>query len=384
MAKKREASVGVVEPQKFTFARPPHELVLESGQKIGPITVTYETYGTLNAAKDNAILVVHALSGDAHAAGFHKKTDKKSGWWDIMIGPGKPVDTTRFFVVCSNVLGGCKGTTGPSSINPKTGKPYGISFPVVTIGDMVTVQKHLLDHLGIQKLHSVIGGSMGGMQVLEWVLQYPDISKSAIVVASCAALSAQAIAFDAVGRNAITADPAWKNGKYAGNARIPGLAVARMLGHITYLSEAGMRERFGRTLYENDDYSYEFKDEFAIETYLAYKGSTFLDRFDANSYLYVTKAMDYYDVAAQYGKGSLEKAFSRVKAKMMFVSFTSDWLFPPRQSIEMVHAFQKSGKDAAYLNIDTAYGHDSFLLPCDRLFRGIRNFLLHVKDSGEA
>jgi homoserine O-acetyltransferase len=375
----------IVDTQYFTFAENNDPLELESGQKIGPVTVAYETYGTLSAARDNAILIVHALSGDAHVAGYHSASERKPGWWDIMIGPGKPVDTDCYFVVCSNVLGGCQGTTGPASIDPgtvvnsATGKPYGVRFPVVTIGDMVSVQKRLVEHLGITRIHSVMGGSMGGMQVLEWVLKYPDMARSAIIIASCAALSAQAIAFDAVGRAAITSDPAWKAGDYYdSDARIPGLAVARMLGHITYLSEAGMRDRFGRKLKESGDYAYEFRDEFEIESYLAYKGSSFLDRFDANSYLYVTKAMDYFDAAVKYGGGELVEAFRKITAKMFFVSFTSDWLFPPRQSVEMVRAAEQAGKRVSYLNIDTPYGHDSFLLPCDRLHSGVRSFLSHA------
>ncbi|RPJ08662.1 MAG: homoserine O-acetyltransferase [Spirochaetaceae bacterium] len=379
MTERNTHSVGIVKTLKLTFAENGDPLLLENSQKISPVTVAYETYGELSDTRDNAILIVHALSGDAHVAGYHSESDRKPGWWDIMVGPGKPVDTNRYFVICSNVLGGCQGTTGPSSNDSATRKPYGVRFPVVTIGDMVEVQKRLLDSLGINRLHSVMGGSMGGMQVLEWVMKYPDIPKSAIVIASCAALSAQAIAFDAVGRSAITSDPAWNAGDYYDtDSRIPGLAVARMLGHITYLSEAGMRDRFGRKLKESGDYAYEFRDEFEIETYLAYKGSSFLDRFDANTYLYVTKAMDYFDAGAKYGNGSLVEAFRNVKAKMFFVSFTSDWLFPSRQSVEMVRSAEQAGKRVSYLNIDTPYGHDSFLLPCDRLFSGVQSFLSHV------
>jgi homoserine O-acetyltransferase len=372
-------SVGIVERKYYTFSQPPDELALESGEKIGPVTVAYETYGHLSEQRDNAVLIVHALSGDAHVAGYHSRTDKKPGWWDIIIGPGKPIDTGRYFVICSNILGGCQGTTGPSSINPATGKPFSLDFPVITISDMVQVQKKLIDHLGIDRLLSVIGGSMGGMQALEWILKYPSIPRSAVVIASCAALSAQGIAFDAVGRNAITSDPAWRKGSYYGvNGRIVGLAVARMLGHITYLSAAGMRERFGRKLREDLDYAYEFKDEFEIESYLAHQGTRFLDRFDANSYLYITKAMDYFDIAARYGNGSLEQALAGVRCRMLFASFTSDWLFPPSRSKELVQALQRQGKIVSYINIDSSYGHDAFLLPNESLFGVVRHFLLHV------
>jgi homoserine O-acetyltransferase len=357
-------------------------LELESGERLGPVTVAYETYGELSAGRDNAVLVAHALSGDSHAAGFYAAGDGKAGWWDIMIGPGKPIDTRQYYVVCSNILGGCRGTTGPSSINPAAGEPFALDFPVITIADMVAVQKKLLDQLGVRSLLAVIGGSMGGMQALEWLLQFPDFPRSAVVIASGAALSAQAIAFDAVGRNAITADPGFNNGRYyASRDKIAGLAVARMLGHITYLSPAGMRERFGRKLKENGAYAYQFKDEFEIESYLAHQGHRFLDRFDANSYLYITKAMDYFDVAGKYGGGSLESACERVRAKTLFVSFTSDWLFPPAQSQELVRAFQRLGRDVTYLNIESSYGHDSFLMPGAHLSRALEQFLAHV-DGG--
>jgi homoserine O-acetyltransferase len=376
-------SVGLVEKKLFTFAEPPDELILESGEKLGPVTVAYETYGELSPQRDNAVLIVHALSGDSHVAGLYAADDRKPGWWDLMIGPGKPIDTLQYFVVCSNILGGCQGTTGPSSINPATGEPYGLDFPVVTVSDMVAVQKKLIEHLGIESLLAVIGGSMGGMQALEWILKYPEVPQSAVVIASCAALSAQAIAFDAVGRSAITADPGFENGRYYSlGGKIAGLAVARMLGHITYLSPAGMRERFGRKLKGNGDYSYEFKDEFEIESYLAHQGLRFLDRFDANSYLYITKAMDYFDIAGKYGGGSLEQAFARCRAKTLFVSFSSDWLFPPAQSKELVQALQRSGRKVAYLNIESSYGHDAFLMPCDSLSRALGHFLEQVGKGG--
>lgn len=369
-------SFGLVKKQYYTFAKAQAELRLESGRLFGPITVAYETYGQLSQAKDNAILVLHALSGDSHAAGKYSETDRKPGWWDIMIGPGKPLDTDKYFIVCSNVLGGCQGTTGPSSVNPKTNKPYCLDFPVITIADMVAVQRELIVYLGIERLLAVIGGSMGGMQALEWVLAYPEAVAAGIIIASCAALSAQAIAFNAVGRNAITSDKLWNNGNYYGRAeKILGLAVARMLGHITYLSEEGMRERFGRKRKNSQQYAYHFDDEFEIESYLSHQGLSFLDRFDANSYLYITKAMDYFDLAARYGGGNLAEAFSRLKAQLLFVAFTSDWLFPPAQSEEMVRVILQKHKQVSYLKIDSSYGHDAFLLPSPSLNLAISNFL---------
>jgi homoserine O-acetyltransferase len=376
-------SVGLVKKQFYTFGDKRDPLVLESGVRFFPVTVAYETYGALSRRGDNAVLIVHALSGDSHVAGYHARRDKKPGWWDILVGPGKPVDTRRYFVICSNVLGGCQGTTGPSSVNPVTKKPYALDFPVITISDMVDVQKRLLDHLGVTRLVSVVGGSMGGMQALEWLLRYPAVPRNAVIIASCAALSAQAIAFDAVGRSAITADPAFKKGRYYGRGgRTAGLAVARMLGHITYLSAAGMRQRFGRKRKETEAYAYQFKDEFEIESYLAHQGLRFLDRFDANSYLYITKAMDYFDIAARYGDGSLEKAFARARGRTLYVSFTSDWLFPPAQSWEMVQAQQRLGQDVTYLNIESSYGHDSFLLNTPEMFRAVTRFLDHARREG--
>jgi homoserine O-acetyltransferase/O-succinyltransferase len=373
-------SAGLVEKHYYTFASADEPLALESGQRIGPVTVAYETYGALAAARDNAVLIVHALSGDSHVAGYYTPEDKKPGWWDNMVGPGKPIDTARYFVICSNVLAGCRGTTGPSSVNPASGEHYALDFPVVTVSDMVSVQKKLLEHLGVSSLVSVVGGSMGGMQALEWLLKYPEVPKSAIVIASCAALSSQAIAFDAVGRSAITADPGFHEGRYYGSdGKTAGLAVARMLGHITYLSAAGMRERFGRKRKDNETYAYQFKDEFEIESYLAHQGLRFLDRFDANSYLYITKAMDYFDIAAKYGGGSLEQAFARVRARSLFISFTSDWLFPPAQSWEMVQALQRLGRDVTYLNIESSFGHDAFLMDCPDLFRAVDRFLAHAQ-----
>ena len=291
------SSVGLVRTEHFTFAEPPRELVLACGRTLGPITLAYETYGTLNEARDNAVLVLHALSGDAHAAGWHTPQDPAPGWWEVMIGPGKGLDTDRYFVICANIIGGCQGSTGPSSVDPATGRPYGLSFPVVTVKDMVATQRRLLDHLGIEQLLCVIGGSMGGMQVLQWVVDYPERVRLAIPVASTAQLSPQAIALNEVGRQAIMADPCWRQGDYYGRA-LPrsGLAIARMVGHISYLSDRSMQGKFGRRLQDREGYGYGFAPDFAVESYLYYKGDHFVGRFDANSYLYISRAMDYFDL----------------------------------------------------------------------------------------
>ncbi|MHC4099061.1 MAG: homoserine O-acetyltransferase MetX [Planctomycetota bacterium] len=336
-------------------------LTLKCGKKLAPIDVAYETYGQLNEAGDNAILICHALSGNAHVAGYNSNDDKKPGWWDVMVGPGKGIDTNQYFVICSNFLGGCSGTTGPCSINPETGKPYGLDFPIITIADMVKVQKLLLDKLGIKQLLAVIGGSIGGMQVLQWVIEYPDFVKAALPIATTTHLGAQSIAFDAVGRNAILADANFANGQYQ-DKKGPdkGLAIARMIGHITYLSEQGMRQKFGRELRDAEHYSYDFNSEFAVETYLDYQGQTFVERFDANSYLYITKAADYFDLKKEYG--SLQKAFENVNSRFLIVSFASDWLFTPEQSKAMVDALAANRKDVSYFNFESSYGHDAFLL----------------------
>ena len=378
---KKVDSLGIVETKYLTFAHPPEELELEGGRKLGPITLAYETYGRLSPAKDNAILVVHALSGDAHAAGFHKPGEKNPGWWDIMIGPGKGMDTDKYFVICSNFLAGCKGSTGPSSIDPATGRPFGITFPVVTIRDMVNAQRVLMDHLGIDRLLGVIGGSMGGMQVLEWVARYPQRVRLAIPIATTSKLSAQAIAFDEVGRLAIQADPNWRGGDYYGKA-VPrrGLAIARMIGHITYLSERSMHQKFGRKLQDKTAYGYGFVTDFEVESYLRHKGDRFVDRFDANSYLYITKAMDYFDLAQSYG--SLEQAFAGVETRFMVISFSSEWLFPSFQSKEIVSALRKVNAQAIYTEIQTDHGHDAFLLESEQLARLISNFLEHGSNTG--
>ncbi len=373
------ASVGIVTPQFYTFAEAPHELELECGVRLGPITLAYETYGTLNETGSNAILITHALSGDAHVAGLHHEEDAKPGWWDSMVGPGKAFDTNRYFVVCSNVLGGCRGTTGPAAINPATGKAYGLDFPVITIGDMVQAQRHLVDHLGIDTLLAVAGGSMGGMQALEWATRYPDRVGSAMIIASTHTSGAQQIAFDAVGRHAIQGDKDFQNGDYYGTeGPSQGLAIARMLAHITYLSDESMRLKFGRNLRSADQLKYDFDSEFAVETYLDYQGEQFVNRFDANTYLYVTKAMDYFDIASRFG--SLDEAMKVITSKILVLSFSSDWLYPPYFSEDIVYALARQRKNVTYCNIQSAYGHDAFLLEVNVLSKIIGGFLDHMKN----
>jgi len=344
----------VTEVASCTFDR----LELDSGVTLTPVEVAYETYGELNAARSNAILIVHAFSGDAHAAG-------EGGWWASMIGPGKAFDTDQYFVICSNVLGGCRGTTGPGSINPETGCPWAMSFPQITVGDMVRLQKLLIDHLGIGKLLTVSGGSMGGMQALEWAVSYPENVLSAIPIATTARHSAQQIAFNEVGRQAIMADPDWNNGDYYGG-RLPGrgLAVARMVGHITYMSDESMREKFGRKL--------RTPDQFEVESYLKYRGYKFVDRFDANSYIYITRAMDTFDLTQ---RGALPTLFEANTARFLLISFTSDWLYPPYQCLEIVKALRGRNCDVAYCNLDARYGHDSFLVEVEQQTEVVRGFL---------
>jgi len=369
-------SVGIVEKKFFKTADPPGLMLLENGAELGPLTIAYETYGELNDEKNNAVLICHALSGDSHVAGYYDSADAKPGWWDIMVGPGKGIDTDKYFVICSNILGSCMGTTGPGSINPATSKPYGPEFPFVTIGDMVRAQKALMDYLGIRKILSVVGGSIGGMQVLEWCVRYPQMVVSAIPLASTTRHSALAIAFNEVARQAIMADPDWNNGNYyAGQKPNHGLAVARMIGHITYLSDESMRHKFGRRLQNKSDLSFHFDADFEVESYLRHQGTKFVDRFDANSFLYITKAADYYDLEKQYGDGSGVKAFSRTGAKFLVVSFTSDWLYPTYQSRAMVKAMKKSNLDVSFCEIEAEWGHDAFLLPSPRLNSMIRGFL---------
>jgi len=372
-------SVGLVEKKSFSFAEPPDEVTLESGEKLGPITIAYETCGELNKDKSNAVFICHALSGDSHVAGYYSKDDPKPGWWDIMVGPGKGIDTDKYFIICSNILGSCVGSTGPCTYNPETVEPYGLDFPVVTIGDMVKAQKALLDYLGIKKILAVIGGSIGGMQVLEWCVRYPEMVVSAIPLATTTKHSALAIAFNEVARQAIMADPNWNNGNYfAGPKPDLGLAVARMIGHITYLSDESMRIKFGRRLQDKSDFSFNFDADFQVESYLRYQGAKFVDRFDANSFLYITKAGDYYDLEKLHGEGSAVKAFSKTKARFLVVSFTSDWLYPTYQSKAMVQAMKKNGLDVSFCEIEAEWGHDAFLLPSERLTALLKGFLESV------
>ncbi len=374
MVETEQESVGIVQTRTIRVVERERPLELECGKKFGPIDVAYETYGQLSEAGDNAVLVCHALSGDAHVAGLHHPDDKKPGWWDIMVGRGKGIDTNRYFVICSNSLGGCSGTTGPGSTNPATGKSYSLDFPIITIADMVRVQKLLLDKLGIRKLLAVIGGSIGGMQVLQWAVAYPDFVRAAIPIATTTHLGAQSIAFDAVGRNAILADPNFSGGRYVnGKGPARGLAIARMIGHITYLSEQGMREKFGRQLRNSERYSYDFNSEFAVETYLDHQGQSFVERFDANSYLYITKAADYFDLAREYG--SLRQAFANTRCRFLVISFASDWLFTPAQSRAIVDALVANGKDVSFCDITSPYGHDAFLLEPETLGSLISGFL---------
>jgi homoserine O-acetyltransferase len=354
---------------------PESPLVLDSGKRIAPLTIAYMTYGTLNEARSNAVLVCHALSGDQFVASTHPVTGKP-GWWSTVVGPGKPIDTNRFFVICANVVGGCMGTTGPSAIDPSTGEPYGLGFPLVTVRDMVRSQAMLLDALGIEQLLLVLGGSMGGMQVLQWASSYPERVYSAMPIATAARHSAQNIAFHEVGRQAIMADPDWRGGDYAlaGIKPSKGLAVARMAAHITYLSEAALQRKFGRELHDRNALSFGFDADFQIESYLRHQGMTFVDRFDANSYLYITRAMDYFDLAADYG-GVLAEAFRGIKTRFCLVSFTSDWLFPTNENKRIAHALNAAGANVSFVEIASDRGHDAFLLDEPELFDTIRGFL---------
>ena len=371
---KANNTVGTVRTNYFHLASPPNELTLENGEKLGPITVAYETYGQLNAERSNAILILHALSGDAHAAGFHEG-DEKPGWWDDMIGPGRAFDTDKYFIICSNVLGGCKGTTGPSSTNPNTGRKYGLDFPVISFSDMVHVQKHLIDHLKIDQLLAVAGGSMGGMQALEWVASFPDKLKSAIIIAAAVRHSSQQIALNEVGRQAIMADPHWKGGYYD-DSRPPakGLSVARMIGHITFMSDISMAEKFGRRHGQNGK-PHKFSNGFAVEEYLHNRGDNFVRRFDANSYLYITKAMDTFDVSR--GK-SLYEVFKGIESKILVIAFKSDWLYPASQSREIVRACKLAGIDTTYCEVFSTYGHDAFLLEVQEETHLVKHFLEKV------
>lgn len=369
-----EQSVGLVEPCHVTIPLPSGGLKLENGGSLPELMIAYESYGALNAAGDNAVFICHALTGDAHAAGYHSPTDKSPGWWDDMIGPGKGLDTNRFHVICANILGGCKGTTGPSSINPATGFPYGAEFPAITIGDIVHAQYLLLRHLGIAKLHAVIGGSFGGMLVLEWSIRYPDVPDHCVCIASAASLSAQALAFDIVGREVITSDPCWAGGNYYGTGKLPkdGLAAARMIGHITYLSPEIMAAKFGRKKKELAPEE-RFSTRFEVESYLQHQGEKFVERFDSNSYLHITHAMDSYDLVEQYG--DLKSAFKHVKARFLVVALSSDWLFPPEQSLEIASALVHIGKPVSYCLLKAPYGHDAFLVDIENMSQIICTFL---------
>ena len=367
-----ETSVGFVETQSAGF----DELPLDSGLTLSPVTIAYETYGTLNEEGTNAILLLHALSGDAHAAGYHRG-ETKPGWWDMMVGPGRAFDTSRYFMICSNVIGGCKGSTGPADIDRTTGREYGLRFPVVTVPDMVRAQKLLLERLGIERLLSVAGGSMGGMQALQWVTAYPEMVASCIPIATTHRHSPMQIAFNEVGRQAIMTDPNWRDGDYYGFEDPPdaGLAVARMIGHVTYLSDESMHAKFGRRLQDKEVYGYDFTMDFEVESYLQHQGEVFTRRFDANTYLYITKALDYFDLSG--GRGTLVEAFADVPAETRFlvIAFSSDWLYPPSQSKEIVRALKGNGLDCTHLEVNSSFGHDAFLVETGQQTLLISNFL---------
>lgn len=377
-------SVGIVSTQFATLFTGDKPLTLESGKTLGSIVVAYETYGQLSPAKDNAIYVCHALTGDAHVAGRHSAESKKPGWWDGIVGPGKALDTNRYFVICANTLGGCMGTTGPGSIDPATNKPYGMRFPFITIGDMVEVHAELCRYLGAEHLLAVVGGSLGGMMVLDWSLRFPQMMTGAVCLASAARLSAQGIAFNAVGRRAIYADPNFNSGDYYDtDGPRYGLALARMLAHITYLSELSIESKFGRKLQHSDHLEYELQSEteFQIESYLHYQGQRFVERFDANSYLFLTRAMDYFDITARYE--SLVAAMRQTTARFLIASYNSDWLFPMSQSREIVAALLAAHRHVTYLELESDKGHDSFLLEIEQLSEVLIPFLAelhrHVK-----
>lgn len=371
-----EDSVGLVVPQTARFDEP---LALACGRSLASYELVYETYGTLNASTSNAVLICHALSGHHHAAGYHAATDRKPGWWDSCIGPGKPIDTNRFFVVSLNNLGGCNGSTGPSSVNPATGKPYGAEFPVLTVEDWVHSQARLADRLGIQQWAAIVGGSLGGMQALQWTMTYPERVRHCVDIASAPKLSAQNIAFNEVARQAILTDPEFHGGSFQDQGVIPkrGLMLARMVGHITYLSDDSMGEKFGREL-KSDKLNYDFHSvEFQVESYLRYQGEEFSGRFDANTYLLMTKALDYFDPAATHG-GDLAATLAHVKADYCIMSFTTDWRFSPARSREIVDALMAARKNVCYLEIDSPYGHDAFLIPTPRYMQGFSNYMNRI------
>ena len=372
-----KGSVGLVETKRLRLRLPPEGFVLENGDALPELQVAYETYGNLSASGDNAVYICHALTGDAHVAGYHSRDDAKVGWWDAMIGPGKGIDTSRFHVICANILGGCMGTTGPSSIDPRTGRPYGSKFPSITIGDIVRVQELFLRQMGLTRLAAVVGGSLGGMQVLEWSIRFPQMVKKCICIASGMNLSAQALAFDIVGRNAILSDPAWTGGDYYHNQQKPsqGLAQARMIGHITYLSSENMKSKFGREKKEMDGPLPRFATPFQVESYLDHQSSKFVNRFDANSYLHITEAMDVFDLSEKTGDPS--DAFRNVDSKTRFlvVALSSDWLFPPEQSLQLASTLVRAGKRVSYCLLRSPYGHDAFLVEIECLAEVVRSFL---------
>lgn len=369
----KKESVGIVKTKYFDLEK---DLKLESGKTLINVTIAYETYGKLNKEKNNAILVCHALSGDAHAAGWHGD-DKKPGWWEILIGPGKALDSEKYFIISSNILGGCSGSTGPSSINPTTGEKYNLDFPVITIKDMIKAQKKLVENFQIDQLLAVIGGSMGGMQVLQWMVSYPHMVKKAIPIATTALSSPQQIAFNEVGRQAIITDPHWNNGDYYDNNMGPrnGLALARMIAHITYLSDESMYEKFGRDLKDKNEISYDFSMDFQVESYLHYQGDAFVKRFDANSYLYITKAIDYFDLSSN---GSLIEGLKNVKSKIHIISIDSDWLYPSDQSKNILMALNANNIDVTYGELKSTYGHDAFLLEDGQLNYMVNNFITNT------
>lgn len=370
-------------PRKyFTFADDGQGMELDNGTFLGPITLAYETYGTLSPARDNAILILHAFSGDSHVAS-HPGEDGEAGlpgWWETMVGPGKAIDTDRYFVICSNILGSCMGSTGPCSENPATKKSYSLDFPVVTIGDMVRAQKNLIEHLGIGKLLAVIGGSVGGMQALQWCVSYPEMVHSAIPLATSMRHSALAIAFNEIARQAIMADPKWRQGRYDSDPPELGLAVARMVGHVTYLSDEAMRRKFGRRLQDRSDFSFNFETNFQVESYLRHQGAKFVRRFDANSLLYITKAADYFDLSGSEERSVLGLSGSAIR--FLVISFSSDWLYPTYQSKELVRALKRDGMDVSFCEIEADSGHDAFLIDNARLKEMVSGFLKGVSGNG--
>jgi len=378
-----DGSFGIVETRTVQLFEPPASLTLAGGGRLDAVTVAYETYGTLSPERDNAIFICHALTGDAHAAGRHGGEADSLGWWDDFVGPGRGLDTDRYFVICANVLGGCQGTTGPGDVSPGSAGPWGLEFPFITVDDIVRVHAALVDHLGIEKLLAVIGGSLGGMQVLEWAARFPDTLGSAIVLASGAKLTARGIAFNAIGRRAILVDPNFHDGDYYSTDKSPrfGLGLARMVAHLTYLSEASIEMKFGRRLQEGDRFAYDLarETEFQVESYLHHQGKRFVERFDANSYLYLTRAMDYFDLATTHG--SLPEAFGRTDARFLVVSYSTDWLFSTSQSREMVSAMVKAGRDTTFLEFESPYGHDAFLIEHDQLAGVVAPFLEQTFES---